>query len=543
MSGFERLLIGRVVGDHYRIDGVLGDGGFGVVFRATDLRPDRAARAVAVKVVKVPVGATREEAAQLRMRFRREASYAARLPSHPGLVPIYDYGTDAALDCDFFVMELLRGEDLRTRLSRPDPLPLELALRIVRDAARAVAVGHGAGLVHRDIKPGNVFLAECDDGPDPQVRVLDFGIAKPLAHDDAAETSTHLTRDGRAPLSGRYAAPEQLRAERELTRAVDVFALGVVGFEVLTRTRLFTDADQARREMGLPVPAPSLRARNADVPAGVEEVLHRALAHDPRERFGDAAELARALQQACARAAIVLDGAPAAPRSAWGAAPEEDATRAATEEGTPPFEPTDEEETTDAALERRAAPVPERRRRSLPARAAAAVVGIGIVAMGGSMVAQLAGGAASPQSAVAEVRLTPAGEALAANDAGLHAFRAGSHDEALRHFRRAAELNPGHPEYRNNVGYALLRMGRGDAAVGVLEEVVAAHPDRYVAYGNLAGAYLLAGDTAQAVATLEHLLSLEPPRGVRADAERVLARVRARPAEKGMPESWPSDEP
>jgi serine/threonine protein kinase len=119
MSGFERLLIGRTVGGHYQIDGVLGDGGFGVVFRATDLRPGRAERAVALKVLKVPVRATDEELLRLRARFRHEAGFAARLPSHPGIVPIYDYGTDPALERDYLVMELLEGEDLRTRLARP----------------------------------------------------------------------------------------------------------------------------------------------------------------------------------------------------------------------------------------------------------------------------------------------------------------------------------------------------------------------------------------------------------------------------------------
>ncbi|MEW5929394.1 MAG: serine/threonine-protein kinase, partial [Gemmatimonadota bacterium] len=360
MSGFEHLLIGRVVGRHYRIEEVLGDGGFGVVFRAADLRQGRAERAVAVKVLKVPVRAPADEVARLRARFRREASFAARLPTHPGIVPIYDYGTDEALGRDYIVMELLRGEDLRARLSRSDPLPLPQALRILRDAARALCVGHQEGLVHRDVKPGNLFLAEPEDGgSEPEVRVLDFGIAKPLAH-DPEHTATHLTLDGRAPLSARYAAPEQLAAG-EVTCATDVYALGVVGFEVLTRTRLFTDADQNRREAGLPVPLPSIRARTPEVPQEVEEVLFQALADEPARRFPDAGAFARALQQACGRRRIALDPAD---RSGWRTAGE--APRGADDDRTALVE----ERTAAGVEERRTEPVPplpKRRRLRVPA--------------------------------------------------------------------------------------------------------------------------------------------------------------------------------
>lgn len=516
MSGFERLLIGRVVGRHYRIEEVLGDGGFGVVFRAADLRPERAARRVAVKVLKVPVRATPEELRSLRARFRHEAAFASRLPPHPGIVPVHDYGTDPELDRDYIVMELLEGEDLRTRLLRPDPLPLPQALRILRDAARALAVGHAAGLVHRDVKPGNIFLARAPGGGEPTVRVLDFGIAKALSQ-EGDQTSTHLTVDGNAPLSRRYAAPEQLRGERDLTCAVDVFALGVVAFEALTRTRLYTEADQGRREAGLPVPTPSLRARNPEVPPEVESLVLHALEHDPRVRFPDAAAFVGALQRVCARAGISLDRAAAAVHAAGG----EDATLAAVaEEGTALLE------------ERRAAgPPPAARRwgtrlRPLSRRVAVAAVGVGIVAMGSSMVMQLAGEAGPPLPATRLVaERPPAAEAAAANQEGLRLFEAREYEAALPHFERAASLQPEHPEYRNNVGYTLYRMGRADDAVEVLEEVVERHPSRHVAYANLADAYLQQGDTARAVEALEHLLSLDPSPTRRKGAEQVLARI------------------
>jgi tetratricopeptide (TPR) repeat protein/tRNA A-37 threonylcarbamoyl transferase component Bud32 len=535
MSGFEHLLIGRTVGRHYRIEEVLGDGGFGVVFRAADLRPGRAERAVAVKVLKVPVRAPEEEVERLRARFRREASYAARLPTHPGIVPIYDYGTDPELGRDYIVMELLEGEDLRTRLARPEPVPLAQALRILRDAARALAVGHQEGLVHRDVKPGNLFLAHPEDGgAEPEVRVLDFGIAKPL-HLDPDHTATHVTVDGRAPLSARYAAPEQLRPDVPVTCATDVFALGVVGFELLTRTRLFTDADQNRRDAGLAVPLPSVRARNAQVPAEVEELLFRALADDPARRFPDAGAFARAMQQACARLRIGLD--PAA--------------RGGFRTGGPTV--LVEERTAPGVAERRAEPLPpppRRRRVRLPSvrvpripfpavrrRAVAAALVAGVVLAGGAVALEVAGGPGpAPAAAPPEApRRPPAAEARDANREGLRHFREREYGEALDAFRRAGRLNPDEPEYRNNEGYALYRLGRTREAVAVLEEVVQRHPERYVAYANLADAQLARGDTAAAAATLERLLGLDPPATRRRLAEAMLERIRPR-----EPEPWPA---
>lgn len=515
MSGFEQLLIGRVVGGHYRVEEVLGDGGFGVVFRAADLREGRAERVVALKVLKVPVRAAEEELVRLRARFRREASYAARLPAHAGIVPIYDYGTDPALDRDYLVMELLEGEDLRARLARPEPVPLAPALRILRDAARALAVGHQEGLIHRDVKPGNLFLARGAVGEEPRVRVLDFGIAKPLRY-DPEDTATHVTRDGRAPLSARYAAPEQLRGE-EPTRAVDVFALGVVGWEILAHARLFSEADQSRREIGLPVPVPSLRARNPEVPDAVEAVLLRALSDAPGDRFPDAGAFARALQRACRGAGVALDAAPERT--------DPTGERAAPAEP-PPVEPTGtmaaEEETVAATAPD--APLPGVRRWGrvrLPRRAAVAA-GVVLLLGGGTLAAEASAGFVRGLFPSAQERAARAQEA---NREGLRLFGRREYGAALGYFREATGRAPEHPEYRNNYGYTLYRLKRADEAVRVLEEVVARYPERQVAYANLADAYLLRGDTARAVAALEHLLLLDPPPGRRSSAEWVLTRL------------------
>src|SRR4051812_43065106 len=156
MAGLESLLGGRVLGERYRVEEVIGRGGMGAVYRATD---ERLGRPVAVKVI-TAVATDAESRERMRARFRREAAAAARLPHHPNVVPVYDYGTDAETSLDYIVMELLRGRDLATQLQRSGPPPMALALRILQQAARGLNVGHRMGVIHRDVKPGNIFLVE-----------------------------------------------------------------------------------------------------------------------------------------------------------------------------------------------------------------------------------------------------------------------------------------------------------------------------------------------------------------------------------------------
>ena len=130
MSGLEGLLLGRVLGGRYRIEEVIGRGGMGAVYRATD---ERLGRRVAVKVITVAMGDDPEARRRVRARFHREARAAAALPHHPNVVPVYDYGTDDELGLDFIVMELLQGHDLATRLGRAGAL--------ARDAKLAADLG------------------------------------------------------------------------------------------------------------------------------------------------------------------------------------------------------------------------------------------------------------------------------------------------------------------------------------------------------------------------------------------------------------------
>jgi serine/threonine-protein kinase len=303
MSGLEGLLAGRTLGGRYRIEEVIGRGGFAAVYRALD---ERLGRPAAVKVITLATSdaATRE---QIRRRFEREARVAASL-DHPNVVTVYDVGTDAELQLDFLVMELLRGEDLAHRLARPEPLPLAAAVRIFRDAVRGVAAGHAGGLIHRDVKPANIFLAEHEREERFRVCVLDFGIAQ-IRH--AKDSLTRLTH-GPAPISPPYASPEQLQESTQLTPASDVFSLGVIGFELLARHRPF-DAEQIRA-MGRGVPPPDPTRSLPDAPPELEAVLRRALQWEAEHRFPDARAMADALDAVLGSLRAAAPPAAAPPR-------------------------------------------------------------------------------------------------------------------------------------------------------------------------------------------------------------------------------------
>jgi tRNA A-37 threonylcarbamoyl transferase component Bud32 len=286
----EGLLAGRVLCDRYRIDAVIGRGGMGVVYRARDLRLERP---VAAKVITAGSGDLAARG-HLRERFQREARAIAQL-QHPNVVALFDSGTDPELDLDFLILELLQGEDLAALLSRVARLPVGLAVEILLQASRGLTAGHRLGVVHRDVKPANLFLRDAGDGG-IRVAVLDFGIAK-LADPANDSTLTQLTVFGRAPHSPAYAAPEQLRGDARIDAASDVWALGVTGFQMLTGEKPYDDAGLRRLMEGFAVRAPSARRRNPAVPESLDEVLRTALAEHPYDRYRDACELGRALDE------------------------------------------------------------------------------------------------------------------------------------------------------------------------------------------------------------------------------------------------------
>ena len=201
----------HVLADRYELGPVLGEGGMARVYRGVDRQ---LRRPVAVKVLAAPFDRDRS----FLERFRREARAAAGL-SHPNIVAVFDSGSDDGTH--FIVTELVEGETLADRLRRDGPMPPEEAVAVAVDIARALAAAHERGLIHRDIKPGNVMVL-----PDGRVKVVDFGIAR-------AAGSDTLTGTGVVLGSTAYLSPEQAGGQPVDERA-DLYALGCVLYEMLT---------------------------------------------------------------------------------------------------------------------------------------------------------------------------------------------------------------------------------------------------------------------------------------------------------------------
>lgn len=555
MAGLESLLKGRELGGRYRIEEVIGRGGMGAVYRATD---QRLGRPVAVKVITASAGNDPEVRERLRARFKHEAASAARLPKHPNAVTVHDYGTDDELGLDYIVMELLEGEDLATRLQRGGVPPLAEALRILQHAARGVGVGHRNQLIHRDVKPGNVFLVR--QGGEEEVRVLDFGIAKAMADEDTA--SAGLTHDGRAPLSPAYASPEQLRGDARLTPASDVFSLGALGFQLLTGTRPFTEADRGRMSAGMEVPVPALRARNPQVPDEVEQVIRRALHPDPAQRFADANALADALSAPMRR--ITDTPLAAAVPAAAGALVDDDRTMLADADRTA-FAGDDDRTMLAPPLPVRATPrplpevrpatpvmTPPRRRQVAEQRSGVHpmvwVLLLAVAALGGFFVFQQMNRRPSAGPIVADTTVVDTAkqdtidntDALALSMEGLRFLNSGDPAMAYDFFRRANEIDQRNPEYRDQMAVALIRMGRHAEAAQLLESTIRIDRRYDLLYSHLAEARLAQGDTVSAIRALEDFVEITQNTADRQRAMRMLEALRT-PPPPVLPVPGPND--
>ena len=271
-----RSRLAAAVGQRYEIADEIGRGGMGVVYRARDVR---LRRAVAIKLLP-PELAFRNE---VRSRFLREAQTAAQL-SHPHIVPIYS--VDEVDGLVFFVMALIEGESLAAYLKRERRVSMDLARRVLRDVADALAYAHSRTIVHRDIKPDNVLM----DRVTGRTVVSDFGIAR------AAEGDSRLTVTGIAVGTPAYMSPEQATGERQIDGRSDLYSLGVVGYQMLTGELPFTAANTPSLLMKhISDNARPIRELRPDIAPGLEDAIERAMEKKPDQRWPTAAAFREAI--------------------------------------------------------------------------------------------------------------------------------------------------------------------------------------------------------------------------------------------------------
>jgi serine/threonine-protein kinase len=273
--------IGSILAGKFRVERVLGQGGMGVVLAATQLPIDEP---VALKLMHHTLASDHD----LVTRFQREAKAARKIKSEH-VVRILDVG---ALEngTPFLVMEYLEGRDLDGLLRANGPMPVAVAIDHLLQAMEALAEAHVQGMVHRDLKPANLFVTRRADGTS-LVKVLDFGISKVVGNDGG---SLGLTKTNAASLgSPLYMSPEQMRSVRDVDARTDIWALGVILYELVTGKAPFQG--ETMTELCARIiqdPPPSVRTRRPDVPAALEHVIWRCLAKDPSGRYIDVGALA-----------------------------------------------------------------------------------------------------------------------------------------------------------------------------------------------------------------------------------------------------------
>ena len=272
-----RALVERALGAHYELDCEIGRGGMGIVYRAKDRRLKRV---VAIKVLP-PELAFRGE---IKTRFLREAETAAQL-NHPNIVDIYS--VDESQGLVFFVMAYIPGDNLAKRLHDHGAMPIEDTRRILRDVGDALAYAHERGVVHRDIKPDNILIDQDSGRP----MVTDFGIARAVSDGD-----NRLTATGIAIGTPTYMSPEQAAGDREIDGRSDLYALGVVAYQMLTgRPPFEATSTPAMLVKHLSERPPAVEQRRADVPRDLARVVMTLLEKDPAARFSSASMMVKVL--------------------------------------------------------------------------------------------------------------------------------------------------------------------------------------------------------------------------------------------------------
>jgi serine/threonine protein kinase len=271
--------LAEALGSAYTIEGEIGRGGMGVVYRARD---ERLQRRVAIKVLPPELAFQQD----IRERFTREAQTAARL-SHPHIVPIHTVGEGEGLV--YFVMGYVDGESVAARIRRRGRLPVEEARRIMKETADALSAAHSVSVIHRDIKPDNILL----EGTRGRVMVTDFGIAKALSSASGAT----LTGIGVAIGTPAFMSPEQAAGERDIDGRSDLYSLGIVTYQMLTGDLPFNAPSVAGILMKqITEVAPDLRRVRPDIPEDLALAVARCLEKDPQNRWPTADALRRALE-------------------------------------------------------------------------------------------------------------------------------------------------------------------------------------------------------------------------------------------------------
>ena len=274
--------VGRVLGDRWMLVKELGSGGTGVVFEAVD----RVGQRVAIKVLHPELSEQRVP----RRRFQAEA-YAANRVGHPNAIAILDDGVDQD-GTVFLVMELLEGSSLRQLLGESRTLPVAVVARIASGVLDVLATAHDKGVVHRDVKPANIFI-----GRESEVKLLDFGVARVS---DRLGVST-ITKPGTTVGTAQFMAPEQAAGRVEQIDALtDVWAMGATMFQLLTG-RMVHDAwsGQSAIIAAATRPAPPVRSVSRQVPKGIAQVVDRALSFKRADRWPNARAMRKALLAAC----------------------------------------------------------------------------------------------------------------------------------------------------------------------------------------------------------------------------------------------------
>ena len=260
---------GYLLGDRYRIVDTLGEGGMANVYLADDIILKRQ---VAVKIIRLDL----QKDSQVTARFEREALATSEL-SHPNIVSVFDVGSDHGLP--YMVMEYVKGPDLKEYIQDNTPIPLPKVIKIMDQILSAMSLAHKHGVIHRDLKPQNILMDE-----NGNIKIADFGIAVALNQTTITQTNSVLG-------SVHYMSPEQTRGGM-VTKQSDIYSLGIILYELLTgqvpfngETPVVIALKHAEDEI------PSLRKQNKDIPQALENVVLKATAKDPRDRYASVDEM------------------------------------------------------------------------------------------------------------------------------------------------------------------------------------------------------------------------------------------------------------